>query len=208
MTSTLAVRKTSQYFVEAMEHQRGDVLKALTTTVEALNVITKYNRSGSTLSLVYVSEDRRRAFVAVLGDSPVIIKGRNDRICTSPTHNIRANPKELKAAFKKGAVYYRGYIFDPSDRTEGLQMSRSLGDRQLNKVLNRQPEVYSVALGKRSFVMVATDGVYSLWPENELDRQIVNALERNSHLMDITNKIHWDSITDNMTLILWRPNRK
>lgn len=91
-------------FVEALRRNHGAVDKALTETVKRLNEITYNDETGTTLSITYIPDDENRAYVAILGDSPVIIQGHDCRIYLGPIHNVRCNPPN---ASLKPNVYRR-----------------------------------------------------------------------------------------------------
>lgn len=124
-----------------------------------LNLDTRSMHSGSTLSLVFLPNNEERAYVAVLGDSPVIIRTGEGEIFVSPEHNARSNLEERAAAEARGAVFDRGYLYT-SDMRAGLQMSRALGNSELDSFLSREPEICIVELGEKSFVLVGSDGLF------------------------------------------------
>lgn len=132
-------------------------LKALFAEMHTLT--SQYN-DGSTLSVVWVpdSKDVPKAYVAVLGDSPVVIRG-TDGINISPEHNVRSNEVEAQVVKDRGGWVSDGYAI-ASFYGPGLQMSRALGDARLASILSRDPDVYSVDLTPNSFILVATDGVF------------------------------------------------
>jgi serine/threonine protein phosphatase PrpC len=51
------------------------------------------NQDGATASIVFVPSSLDRAYVGILGDSPVIIKTKDGEYWHSPEHNVRSNPK-------------------------------------------------------------------------------------------------------------------
>ena len=50
-------------------------------------------------------------------------------------------------------------------------MSRALGDKILNRILNRVPECYPVVLGEDSVILIGTDGI--LDPTHKPDNQTI-----------------------------------
>lgn len=121
--------------------------------------LTNDMRAGSTASIVFIPSTMDRAFVGVLGDSPVIIKNKDNEYWIAPEHNVRSNPKEVEEAKKRGGFIHDGYLFGSQPFGGGLQMSRALGDASLSDVLNREPEVFEQTLGAGSFVLVGSDGL-------------------------------------------------
>lgn len=134
--------------------------KKLKELFENLNVLTASYRQGSTASVVWIPKTEKKAYIAVLGDSPIIVRTRQGTISISPEHNVRSNPKEAAAAEARGGILSGGYVWnDLGDLGDGLQMTRALGDKSLNKILDRNPEIYTVDLGKNSWILVGTDGI-------------------------------------------------
>jgi len=173
--------------------------------IRLLNESTRHMATGSTISLVFISETNSTALVAVLGDSPVIILDREGKVNISPEHNVRTNLAERKAAVRRGGYYNIGYIWVGWC---GLQMARALGDHDFGTVLSREPEIYKVDLAPDSFVVVASDGVFD--PRHS---ETANQIERLTGMIkkDSTFKaknLVQDAISrrtgDNATAILWK----
>jgi serine/threonine protein phosphatase PrpC len=117
-------------------------------------------KAGSTASIVYIPSALDKAYVGVLGDSPVIIREIDGSIWRSPEHNVRSNPEEVIAAKTRGATIFDGYMFAGRGLTaDGLQLTRALGDFALDSVLDRSPQIFELSLGAGSFVLVASDGL-------------------------------------------------
>lgn len=187
-----------------------DVLRKL---IHMLNEKLKYINSGSTISLVYIQEansggDAARAFVAILGDSPVMIKDKNGDLVMSMEHNVRTNLADRKVAIQKGAVYSVGYIWDNpnSDIRSGLQLTRALGDSRLERYLNREPEIYSVDLGPESFVAVMSDGVVDPGHGNRkaIIKKLASIVFDGGTAVDLVNDALKRKNGDNITVVLWK----
>jgi len=58
----------------------------------------------------------------------------------------RRRGDQSQAAQRYGGVYYGGYLEDPQLPGTGVQMTRCLGDADLARVLNREPEIELIAL--------------------------------------------------------------
>ncbi len=178
---------------------------SLFETVRILNDKTKNFESGSTLSIVHIPKDAQVANVAILGDSPVIIRSKNGVINISPEHNVRTNLLEREAAIKRGGVYSAGHIYD--DRLQyGLQMSRALGDSYLDNILNREPDVYTIELAEESFVIAVSDGVIDPGHENskmQIDR-IVKLVEQGADAKKLVEDALARQTKDNATAIVWQ----
>lgn len=169
-----------------------------------LNEQTFEMESGSTLSLVFVSQQDTTVHVGILGDSPVIIKDDGGKVKISPEHNARTNLKERKAAVERGAFYSGGYIREHLSGN-GLQMTRSLGDNEFRNSLDRLPEVYSVKIGSGSFVAVFSDGVVDpRHGDSDSMGLVVSMLENRASAYDLVKNALDRKTGDNVTAIVWR----
>src|SRR3990167_9674146 len=104
--------------------------------------MTRQFREGSTLSIAWVREDHDEVSVAVLGDSPVIVVDQLGQVHVSPEHNVRTNLAERNAMVARGGSYRNGYVYNQLD--VGFQVSRALGDGDLDRILSREPEIYTI----------------------------------------------------------------
>ena len=173
-----------------------------------LNEYTKNMGAGTTASIVFIPSSLDRAFVGVLGDSPVIIKNDKGEIWKSPEHNIRSNPVEVSLAKARGAVILNGYMFGHKDKSlnpPGIQLSRGLGDVALDDVLSRTPEIFEHKLGKNSFVLVASDGLID--PNHTSDESayaIVDLIEKGASAGNLVKYALDKKTEDNVTAVLVR----
>ena len=187
--------------------RHGDINVALKDAISRLALMTDSKKAGSTLSVVYIPSGHTIAHVAVIGDSPVIILDKDNKIVVSPDHNVRTNPVELAKAQKKGALYQLGYIMSPLPSGGGLQMSRSLGDKHIAHILDREPEIYSVPLCNKSFIILGTDGLFDPGHHDtaaQVGRVVVLAMNGAGAKELVQDAL--DRVTrDNVTAIVWRP---
>ena len=199
-------RSLAFLFQRILTVSQGDVALALRSTVSELAQMTRREKSGTTLSLVFVPQDTEQAHVALIGDSPVIILDETGSLHIGPDHNVRSNPGELAAARRRGAVYQMGYIFDPQTGA-GLQMSRSLGDCELARVLSDEPEIYRVKLGKESIVVLASDGVFDPGHVNTgyQIKRIIALVRKGADAQTLVDDAVARSTADNATALIWRP---
>ncbi len=206
--SGFCVKNLESLFIQSLAEKKKVDQDVLKETLELLNEGTRSMAAGSTISLVFISEATSAVFVAVLGDSPVIILDKNGALNISPDHNARSNPKEKDAAKRRGAYYTGGYIWAGE---YGLQMARSLGDCDMDKVLSRKPEIYKVNLGPGSLVLVASDGVFDpghLKTANQIKR-LVAKIKKNPTFdaKDLVNDAISRRTGDNATAILWKASK-
>ena len=137
----------------------------VTSSVSQINHATRQSLSGSTLSMVWVPSRGKNAYVGVLGDSPVAIRKCDGTIWVGPEHNAISNKQEREAAMARGASFDGTYL---RRGDFGLQMSRSLGDAELDSILDRTPEVAVVPIDRGSTIIVASDGMF--YPSHTTDR--------------------------------------
>jgi serine/threonine protein phosphatase PrpC len=164
---------------------------AVTYLYHAFFAIESYSAtytSGSTASVTLLF-DSGRVFVAVLGDSPVVVK-TNGKIWTAPEHNVFSNETERKLAIKRGGIYKDGYIFN----REGAQhqVSRSFGDSYMAGIISKKPEIFSHRVEPGEWVAVMSDGVLdSTFASYQVDKEIlVKRIELGANAKDLTNIIY------------------
>lgn len=173
-----------------------------------LNEYTKTMEAGTTASIVFIPSTLDRAYVGVLGDSPVIIRNSEGNVWKSPEHNVRSNPVEVAAAKARGAVILNGYMFGHKDKglnPPGLQLTRGLGDVALDDVLIRTPEIFEHKLAKDSFVLVASDGLID--PShgfNDAAQRLVELISRGATAGNLIKHALDAKTDDNATAVLVR----
>ena len=162
---------------------------------------TRMMHTGSTASVVFIPKGEASVEVAVIGDSPVVVKGADQSIWIAPEHNVRTNMAEADAARQRGGYINGGYLF-AGFNGDGLQMSRALGDVSLDSVLLREPEASIHALGANSFVLVASDGAFDPAHKTSPLGAIAAAIERGAIAQDIVDNALGVPTRDNVTALL------
>jgi len=198
-----------------LQDWRDDTTLVLKESFADINERTKGMHDGCAASVVLINAKRNQVHVAVLGDSPVLVKSapQTDHIWTAPEHNVRSNMAEADAAIARGGYVSQGYLFAGYGEN-GLQMSRAFGDASLSKVLNREPEIFTLNLDKNSWVLVATDGAfdpahtsggsYGVAPVNPAD-EVIALIKQGKDAQSIVDRALAVPTRDNVTAILWRP---
>jgi serine/threonine protein phosphatase PrpC len=185
---------------------QGDAARALGQVFLSLNEMTRDHLSGSTASVVFIPADAEVLYLAVLGDSPVAILDSRGQHHFGPDHNIRSNLLERSAALARGGVYHAGYLEDPQFPDIGLQMTRSLGDAELSRVLERNPEMQTVPLGGKGIVIVGSDGL--LMPGGDpIPAQMGRLLglaQKGADAAALVADAEERGTGDNVTAIVWR----
>jgi len=141
-----------------------------------------------------------------LGDSPVIIRTDKGEYWHAPEHNVRSNPAEVIRIKAMGGTVYGGYAYPPRDGSftaGGLQLSRTLGDSGHSAILSREPEIFEIPLGERSFVLVGTDGLFDpSHNSSEPASSIVALINKGASADDLVKYAIGVPTHDNVTAIL------
>jgi serine/threonine protein phosphatase PrpC len=193
-------------FKTALQASLSDVPQALRETFRALHALTQNALSGSTASIVYIPQEAGHAYVAVLGDSPVAVLDSQSRLYIGPDHNVRTNIPERASAEARGGFYQGGYLEDSDRPGTGLQMARALGDADLARVLSREPEIETVALGGRGVVLVGTDGLISAGQDparRQLER-LVKLIARGGDAHAVVEDALKRRTGDNVSAVVWK----
>jgi len=203
-TADVAAHRVEDVFARCVR-QYGIGSGAMSATIGAIRDETAERTDGSSASVVFVDEVEDRVYAAVLGDSPVLVRDASGSLVMGPLHNTAANPEDAARAVERGALLVGPYLVD-ADRMEGVNLTRTIGDADLT-FLGRTPEVVDFDLGAGSFVLVASDGLFTrLAPNPEI------LVARAGDLVDAgadAEAIVQDALTsgsdDNVTAVLWRP---
>jgi serine/threonine protein phosphatase PrpC len=203
-TADVAAKRIRDVFARCAE-QYGAGPAAVDAAVGAIRDEVADRNDGSSASVVFVDEENDRAYAAVLGDSPIVVRTATDEMAMASIHNTAANPQDAARAVERGALLVGPYLVD-SDRMEGVNLTRTIGDADLT-FLGRTPESADFALGPRSFVLVCSDGMFtSLAPTPDA------LLTRAADLVDAglgADAMVEDALAagsdDNVTVLLWRP---
>ena len=205
----LVKRKLPSFFEKALRDKNGNVQEALRATIVALDHLTKDMKSGTTLSIVYLPKEEKRAYVAIVGDSAVIIENDKEELFLSPEHNAFLNKGEREAAVARGAFYNEEsrYLSRAPNIGPFILLTRSLGDKEFGSRLSKEPEIFEVPLEKESVILLATDGLVSdlrgagAHRARELMRWIHSGLSA-EHL--VNHRLEED-LKDNVSAIVYRP---
>ncbi len=197
-----------------------DIKNALRRLILELNKIageTGYRgySSGSCISIACIPKNFKRVYVAVLGDIRVITLDRYENIYISPEHNIRTNEEERNMAIKRGGIYSKDYMYIPQsmahDRSpKGRQVSRALGDIQMGDIVSHEPLLYSVPLGPKSIVVVASDGMLDPTHQDKRKKTLNSVIqgillgENAEELLKRTKIIANQNLHDDATIIVWK----
>lgn len=176
--------------------------EALRSAIAALEGETREVQAGTSLTAALI--EGGRSAMAVLGDSPLVYRDASGEERIGPVHNALTDPEGRQAALRQGAEYAGGYLVDPASG-EGVALTRVLGDARLS-FLERSPEVFGAELGTGSFVLCATDGVFTRaapGPEG-LVAHLVELVDGGADAEAIVSDALETGTDDNVTVVLWR----
>lgn len=173
----------------------NDTTESIEEIFESVASITAFYSSGCSCSLAFLYPNQR-AVVAILGDSPVIVK-RDGEPTAFPCHNAQVNAAERDAAIKRGAHYNEPYLWN--QHGQGLQMSRAFGDASL-PFISHEPDIYPLA--GVEWIALVTDGAF----ENHHDDPLILAplIEDGADAQDIVDRALALRTGDNVTAIIMR----
>jgi serine/threonine protein phosphatase PrpC len=197
--SELAVQALVPEFIAARQSHPNNIKKALQQVVAKLVELAKDKKAGSTVSIVFVPRSMRSAYVAILGDSPIVIVGKW-RVFFGELHNTYNN-REVAAALAQGMPFDGQYLVARSGR--GLAVTRAIGDNDF-PLLNRTPVIRQVMLGASSSILVGTDGLIEGDQRAEL-KKIAARLKEGASAKDLVEEAAKRGSRDNITAIVWRP---
>lgn len=205
-TAEKACQSLPPAFETSLRAFPGNVPEALRGTFRDLTRRTQNDPSGSTASVIFIPQPADVVYWAVLGDSPVAALDSKGGFHVGPDHNIRTNIRERAAAEARGGIYQDGYLEDSDRPGTGLQMARCLGDRDLARVLSRDPEIGTVPLGGRGIVLVGTDGLLTPGQEPGRDQlsRLMKLIQRGADAQAIVEDARHRQTGDNATAIVWK----
>ena len=176
---------------------------------DVLRMGTDDSHEGTCASIVFIPNSLDRAYVGILGDSPVIVKTKDGEYWHAPEHNVRSNPAEVKRVTGRGGIVYGGYAYADSPHSDlskgGLQLSRTLGDCDFESILSREPEIFEIPIGVGSFVLVGTDGLFDPSHRSSANASsIIELVEKGGEAGNLVKYALGIPTEDNVTCILAR----
>ena len=116
------------------------------------------------------------------------------------------NLQERVAAETRGGIYLDGYLEDENRPGTGLQMTRSLGDADLSRVLNREAEIITVPLGGKGIVLVGTDGLLLPGKDTNADqlKRLLQLIQEGGNAQQLVQDALGRRTKDNVAAVVWR----
>jgi len=187
---------------------RGNIEVALERTCSILQFLTAWARSGSTLSMAFVPEDRKALYVMIVGDSPVYVLKDREEFISFREHSVSEDP-DMRTVPGFEIEEERGDVFLMDSRTRhATSTTRSFGDREFQSVLIRKPQIVKVDLTdlRNSVeVLVASDGLYGkkgTFSKTERDDDIQALLQKGTTVEEYLAHAGGDHAPDNTTVLL------
>ena len=154
-TAEIVARHFDEYFVVPHIDRATQYIRSF---IASCHAETKMLNPGTTLSVALVWLQSRRVFTAVLGDSPILAGGDGGMCFASTEHNVGVHAQERERVKKLGTYYDGVYMYHPTLGV-GLQLTRSLGDADMDMFLSREPEMNAFVLPQPSTLLVCSDGL-------------------------------------------------
>jgi serine/threonine protein phosphatase PrpC len=209
------------FFEDAMIQTMGDVRSSLEGTFQRAHEQTRgIEGQGTTVSVTYFPDDEKQVYAAVLGDSPVIVRDENGVDHLLPLHAVKTNDAERQrvsrlveqhsrraegsdsAFFHLGGSFIRRFVPVGKEdlRVQDMTVSAALGDNEFDPLLRRQPEIFTFSLGEGSFVLLGSDGLFSL-PEQA--PPVIEQIDQGAQAPDLAAQAPRRG-KDDVTALLWR----
>lgn len=189
---------------ETTYNANPEPVNALAAAAEKAADETRALESGAVYTAVWVAPAHDWLAYAQLGDTVAVWRDAQGRMERTPDHNVRANPRERRAAEARGGIYSGGFMLGP-DRLYGIQPGRALGDREMGAVAAKDPEIAARAVSGR-WILASTDGI--LVPvqgddraEWELLEALLAALERDGALDEAIHGTCGSHFVDDVTVL-------
>ena len=196
------------FFADALIETSGNIFNSFEVIVSELQSMTRQSDAGSTLSMVYIpayqDKTKQYAYTCVIGDSPILIHGKNNITSMSIEHNAAVNDEDVdyilrnnKEKVQSGVLYIsQGFV---GLDTRYLQLTRAFGDHDFDEVILREPSIEKVEIDENSFIVVASDGVLYDETRETIYQNIIRQIKEGAEAKDIVqwalNKKAYDNVT-------------
>uniref|UniRef100_A0A914CV43 PPM-type phosphatase domain-containing protein n=1 Tax=Acrobeloides nanus TaxID=290746 RepID=A0A914CV43_9BILA len=166
------------------------------------------NSSGCTT--ICATTTPNSIIIANLGDSRALLSYRNGKYIATKDHKP-TSPTERKRIKEAGSAVINGRV------AANLALSRALGDFEFKDVpglpptkqpVSAEPDVYILERnpGNDEFLILASDGIFDVFENDELQQYIRKLLKSSRNLEDVVNEVLEETFLrgslDNMTFIL------
>ncbi|MCR4336667.1 MAG: response regulator, partial [Candidatus Omnitrophica bacterium] len=210
----IAAANIQDIFEDAMIEERGNIDNALELTIARLDVLTKNEISGTTVSILYIPEEKDAAYTAILGDSPILIKNESEVLEDVDPGHVPTNDSEkvrIEAAggsvinSVNGVVAVAVKAQDIRSGIQGIKVTRALGNKDLATIMSRKPSIKRIWLGEKSHAEVASDGLLggrALLDRQDRVKEIARDVENGKGAQDLVRDA--SDRSDNIAALVWR----
>ena len=161
---------------------------------------------GCSLSIVHLAH-KGKFLASTLGDTAVVWGHRTDWSHTVGwlrPHDAATHVRERERLAKMGATVAHGYVHREGYRSEGLSMSRGLGNADFDAPLSREPDMQSGQLLGKSYLALATDGFIDLTRPDWFS--ILPCLEEKMPARDLLLTRHNQLRDDATVIVVYAPD--
>lgn len=177
--------------------------KILYETIKKINnlFLKSSQKSGSTLNLLFINKNTKKYYVLNVGDSRCLVNYNNGQI------KQISNDHRLNIEKERDRIYLKGGVII-NNRVNGmLGMSRSLGDKNLSKIISSKPDLYFGYIKNIKYFIQGTDGVFDYINNNELieyiNKEIIKYKKKYIFMKNLGRYIYKNKKSeDNITISL------
>lgn len=171
-TELANLNKSKKYFNKIHNHIQGKLENYLKN---------KSYKIGSTslVSVFFKHNKKIHYYVSNLGDCRgVVCNSKNKAICLTKDHKPNADFERKRIEKLNGKIYYDGMDW----RIEDLSVSRAFGDIDSKPYVSHSPDVYKYTLSNDKFMILACDGLWDVFSNQQAVNFVVNCMKNNSSI--------------------------
>jgi len=211
--SELLSKNLTPFFADALVETAGKLFSTFDLVVKELQAMTRNSMSGSTLSMVYIPSHQKPAntfvYTSVIGDSPIIILGKNNKLHFSEEHNASVNQKDVDFILKSNKKLAKRGDFIVSEGflcfgNRYLQLTRAFGDRDFDQLIIREPTNEKIEIDNNSIIIVASDGILYEETRKSIYTEAIKKVRQGSDPEELVNWALDQESHDNVTVLLYQ----
>lgn len=133
--------------------------------------VRRQTESGTTATILLILEGD--AYLANVGDSSAFALGKNGKWTFLTKDHNTSDPREVKKLMEKGGLVRGGYLWSKLGR--GINLSRSLGDREFADWITDEPDVSHFKLEEEfANIVLASDGLWNFLDGDKVGKALKN----------------------------------
>ena len=166
----------AEMFSMNLNASNGNAEEALRSTIRYFAVRYANEESGSTVSAVYIPDGSRAAYVAALGDSPIVWRNEDGSVGISPQHNMHNIEEQERAKRSFEEIGYEVSLAEKGMILRALReetfinygaVTRTIGDRGYELAIP-EPDVFEIPFENIRTLILASDGLFVAGPRSDL----------------------------------------